>query len=445
MIAESRNATGSKLRLLASVPLTVVLIVVCLVAVRDLYDQGLASYVFSYTRSEGRLEAAVGLDPAIAAHSKAIGDRALHSVIPPQPHVARDHYRNALLISPYDAIHWLDWALVNEALGENVVAADSLLVACRLAPNLAQAHKEYGDLMLAQGDIDAAIESHSKAIELEPIHARPLYSLYWGLGIGPLEVAQRLLEPDPALLRQYLLDSMTWVEADQMRALWTELDSWSDGACDADAYRAYFDYLIVRREYAAAQDAWADIVQRFYGMDRVEAGKPFWNDQLDVSVNQFQGGLEWRIPERIPKGVRAAISKASGADNKPSLWLHFDGKENVSFSHIRHYLFLKPGRQYRLACRGTSLNITTDNGPLLHLKLVGETAATYFESEPLTGTGQRTLEILFPTPVDVWLAQLTILRRPSKKMNNMIGGDAWFTDFVLEELTPGTDEAGEKQ
>ncbi len=239
MTAESRNAPGSKLRLLISIPLVVVLFAVCFVAVKVFYDRGLASYVFNYTRSEARLETALGLDPAIAAHSKAIGDRALHSIIPPQPLVARDHYYNALLISPYDAAHWLDWALLNEALGENEAAANSLIVARQLAPNLAQAHKEYGDLMLAQGDVDAAIESHAKAIELEPIHARPLYSLYWAWGISPLEVAQRLLEPEPELLRRYLLDCMTWLEAGQMRPLWTELGGWSDGACDADAYRVY--------------------------------------------------------------------------------------------------------------------------------------------------------------------------------------------------------------
>lgn len=442
MIAKPEEPARLLSRLGVAIPLCVVLVAVCALATKVLFIQGLAAHAFDYSDREDWRETAANLDPTASDYSKALGDRFFRQVLPPDPRTAIGHYRNALLRSPYDAIHWLDWASVNNALGDKAEAGESLLIACEFDPNNALVHKQYGDLLLERGDIDGAIASHSKAILLKPEAARPLCSLYWSLGLDPLKVARRLIGSDSLLLRAYLLDCMTWVEVDQMHPLWTELRSWNDEACDSETHRRYFDYLIVRKAYDAARETWGDIVERFYGMSREEANKPFWNGQLDVPVRCFSGGLEWRISDRTPQGVRSTISNSRGTENMPSIWLHFDGKENVNFSHVWHYFFVEPGKSYRLSCHASSLNITTDNGPLLRISLIGD-KATHRESKPVTGTGQRIIEIEFQTSEETEWARLTIVRKPSGKMNNMIGGDAWFSDFSLEELETTAEEPTE--
>lgn len=434
MSSQSRLKVRSLLRVPVSVVLCVVLAVTCALATKSLFNQGLAAYIFGYSDRPNRSEVAVCLDPTVDDYFKAIGDERFRQVLPPDPRAAAVHYRAALLQSPYDAIHWLDWAMVSDALGDRELALESLLTARRLDPNNALVHKEYGDLLLEQSRLEDAIASHSKAIRLQPQLARPLYSLYWSLGQSPMQVARQLIGQEPALLRGYLIDCLSWIDAEQMVPLWNELRDWDDEICDAVTYRHYFDYLIKHRAYDASRETWGDIVERFYEMGREEASKPFWNGKLDIPISRFNGGLEWRIIESSHIGVSVSFSKAGRMRDEPSIWIHFNGKENVAFSHVHHDFFVQPSKHYRLSCKVDTLNITTDNGPQISVVLRGSKPVS-LESEPVTGTGTRVLSLDFTTPDDANWAGLSIVRKPSKKMNNMIAGDAWFSDFALSELS----------
>lgn len=413
------------------------LVILSTAATRRLIEQARAEFAFEYSTEPNRLTA-LDLDPAIADYARARGDYWLKRAIPPRLDFAASEYRTALELNPREAFHWSDWGQVCWQMGRIDEAKRAFATADELDPKNHVIQREIGDFLLLQGQVDAAAAHHARAIRLQPGLARGIYVVYWHLGRSPDAIGQALLGDDPALLRRYFLDCLTWVDPEQAERLWKMVGRRA-GALDAECYRDYFDFLIAKARFSRAETLWQDIARKFYNAPWNREEDAFWNGKLGFPATSFDGGLEWRIDQHMPPGVQAVISAHQGAEQSSCLWIHFDGKENVAFSHVRHFFFVKPEKMYRLSCWVRAIGITTDNGPYLRLTLYCDPPVRR-AGKIVEGTGVWELEEEFVVPPGCRWAEIEIRRDPIMKLDNKIKGDVFYDDFVLEELTPATSE-----
>ncbi len=425
----------------AKILIMALLVVVCvgtgyLLAMRDW-----ASTVYLYL---DRVDDARRIDPTQSRYAKTRGDTLLRQTIPPRLNSAATEYLKALRLAPNNVVHWRDWSEVTQRGGRSDLAAKALKTAEFLAPNDHLVQMEIGNYLLGEGRTDDAAQYHRRAIELRPSLAPTIYPVYWAMGWTAPATAHRLLTDDPELLCRYWVHSLEWLEPNGARELWDETRQTHGDVFDANSYKRYFDFLIANGEYGEAKNLWGSIVDEFYAdlpIENDEKDECFWNGDFKYRDPAFDGGLEWRISKSPPAETRAVISSSRGLRQNDCLWVHFSGKENIAFSHVRHSLFVEPGKTYSVKYRVSSLDITTDNGPYVRI--------TVFSDKPLVTKGpvvRNTVdwnrEETFSVPESAHWAEIAICRDQSSKLNNRIKGDVWFDDFTLEEIV--VDSGGEE-
>lgn len=348
---------------------------------------------------------------------------------------ATGEYRRAVRMDPSDSDYWVTLANALSLSGKPTSAADAYSMADRLDPMNHHIQQAIGNFHLGQGNLGLALEHHAKAIKQYPSLARGIYVLYWNLGQPVTEVAKALLGDNALLKQRYLQDALISSSPDEADALWRQFQQ-PTGTLDALSHRRYFDYLIKNRLPDRARQLWHLIAQTFYDSAWEEQAEAFWNRDFSRPI-LFEGGLEW-VQTPAPEGMSSELSKFDTVTGARSVYLSFDGTSNISWSGISHAFFVEPGKSYKISFRVRCRNITTNNGPYVRLTVPAEKTVQE-RSEPYVGMADERGEITFTVPPESFIAEMRICRDFSRKLNNKIGGEAWFSDFQLVEAdTPST-------
>jgi hypothetical protein len=144
-------------------------------------------------------------------------------------------------------------------------------------------------------------------------------------------------------------------------------------------------------------------------------------------------GFDWRYTAN-QKGkwtIRRTLSGAfSGAH---CLRIRFEGKENISFSHLYQIVPIDPMTPYRLTYHWRSRDLTTDQGPFV--EIYGYDCKGYYANgSMMLGThGWQKQEIEFTAPKDCHAVVVRLHRRPSHRFDSKIAGRLWLDDFKLEK------------
>ena len=115
---------------------------------------------------------------------------------------AIDDDKNKATTSEQDALHLIDEGHVHEANGRIEEARQCYQKAIHMAPNLARAHLNYGNALLAKGDFNGALDAFETAIKHKPDYAGAYYNMGNALlGNGKIDEAasnyRHALEIDP--------------------------------------------------------------------------------------------------------------------------------------------------------------------------------------------------------------------------------------------------------
>lgn len=410
-----------------------VVLCVCVGYALAIHDRASATYLYLDQTDEAQR-----LDPTQSKFAKTRGDAFLRQNIPPKLNLATAEYLKAVSLAPNDVVHWRDWSEIMQRRGQIDMAIKAMKMAEYLAPNDHVVQMELGNCLMGEGRLDDAAQYHHHAIELNPSLATTLYPVYWSMGWTTTKTVQSLLTSNSKLLCKYWAHALDWLEPKGAGELWDTIRQTHGDVFDTNSYKRYFDFLIAAREYGQAQDLWDVIVDKFYAISSVENSEKdnlLWNGNFQYRDSLLNGGLEWRISKSLPHDTRALVSFSKGLERNNCLWVHFSGKENVSFSHVRRSFFVEPATTYTLKYHVSSLNITTDNTPYVRV--------TVFADKPVITKGQVVgsvgawdCEETFFVPDGAYWAEIAICRDRSNKLSNRIMGDVWFDDFTLLKKVP---------
>ena len=218
----------------------------------------------------------------------------------------------------------------------------------------------------------------------------------------------------------YLEWMMRWGRADDAEIVWQKI--MASGTQNEDIQLKYIHFLVSQKQVKQA----ADIRRQNVGDIDSMTNAGF--------ENEITGrGFDWRYTAN-QKGkwtIRRTLSGAfSGAH---CLRIRFEGKENISFSHLYQIVPVDPLTPYRLTYHWRSRDLTTDQGPFVYVSGY-DCKGFYIQGPMMLGThGWQKQEIEFTAPKDCHAVVVRLHRRPSHRFDSKIDGRLWLDDFRLEK------------
>ncbi len=194
---------------------------------------------------------------------------------------------------------------------------------------------------------------------------------------------------------------------------------------EPDLLGEYVSTLLHRGRYRHAISVQTAFMETTDGPE--STGSNLFNGGFD---REFSGSpLDWRIYPADHAG--AARERHPDADAAWSLRLDFDGQANLNYSHVRQQAVVHPGR-HRFRARVRPDHLTTDQGIGFRIFDPNNWRRLDILTAHVSGTsGWKRVEKRFTIPPGTELIEVWIVRRPSLKFDNKIGGTVWIDDVSL--------------
>jgi hypothetical protein len=162
-----------------------------------------------------------------------------------------------------------------------------------------------------------------------------------------------------------------------------------------------------------------------------------WLGQSNDSQREFLVNREFRGPSKespfdwsLASIPSVTVTPTNGLD------VRFSGAENVSFSGVRQFTVVPPGR-YRFSAEVSSDNLTTDQGPLFRIFDAASPGTLSVETGAIQGTVRRSwisVEFMVTPRTEALAVQLE--RRPSQRFDNRISGTLHIYKVSLVPVAP---------
>ena len=112
--------------------------------------------------------------------------------------------------------------------------------------------------------------------------------------------------------------------------------------------------------------------------------------------------------------------------------LTFDGKSNVNFMGICHYVPVQPLTDYRFSAWVRTRALTSDQGVRFQLRSLGARSISGAVTPDVRGTSPWTrIELPWSSGADIHELQVCLVRYPGEQLGNRIQGTAWIDDVAL--------------
>jgi len=115
-----------------------------------------------------------------------------------------------------------------------------------------------------------------------------------------------------------------------------------------------------------------------------------------------------------------------------SVRLIFDGKSNINFVDVCHYISVRHSTAYRFSAWVRTRALTTDQGIRFQLHSLGTQDTSTAVTPEVHGTAPWTrIELPWSSGTDVQELQVCLVRFPSEEAENKIQGTVWVDDVAL--------------
>jgi len=205
---------------------------------------------------------------------------------------------------------------------------------------------------------------------------------------------------------------------------WVERRGYAD-----DALAGEFAEFLVRQGHPdSAASAWVQHLGTRLGDYR----KATYLYNGDFESEPAQSPFDWNLPRTL--GVEVARDCMTAWSGKCSLRIIFAGTQNLDFVAASQLTFVRPG-PYRFHAFIRTEGLTTDQGIQFRISDAEAPARMDIVFGQFTGTSSWSgVEQDIVVAPETRLLQVQVIRRPSMKFDNKIGGTAWIDELKLEPL-----------
>jgi carbohydrate binding protein with CBM4/9 domain len=373
---------------------------------------------------------AARLEPADPRNWYLLGRYWQYNLEDPDAARAIRFYLSALSLNPSSSEAWLDLATAYESESNLAAARDAFLHAKKVYPLSAEVSWRYGNFLLRQGELDSAFSEMRLAVEADPKRAAEAFSRSLRAGSNIETALARVLPPITEAYVDVIWDQTTdGHTSGNALKVWDRLASLHPRLSLNDSF-SLVGALLAERRIAEASRVWDQAVL-FAGLAELQSppGSVLWDGGFESSVTG--GGFAWLISEGS-RGVQIGFDNQEKHSGKRSLRLLFDGKSNINFEGVCHFVPVHPSTPYRFSAWVRSRSLTTDQGIRFQLRSRGTQNTSTAVTSEVHGTAPWTrIELPWSSGKDVQELQVCLVRFPSQQAQNKIQGTAWVDDLAL--------------
>src|SRR5713101_2701830 len=374
-------------------------------------------------------EHAARLEPADPRNRYLLGRYWQYNLEDPDAARAIRSYLSALSLNPASSETWLDLATAYESEANPVAARDAFLEAKKAYPLSAEVAWRYGNFLLRQGELGPAATEMRLAVQADPKRAPEAFSRSLRAGSSLENTLDRVLPPVTAAYLDVISDQTEDRHTGNALKVWDRLAALHPRLNLQDSF-PMVGALMDEKHITEASRVW-DQALSFAGLADLQGppGSVLWDGGFESGV--IGGGFSWSFPEGS-RNVQLSINMQEKHSGNRSLRLAFDGKSNVNFSGVCHFVPVRPSTRYRFSAWVRTKALTTNQGIRFQLRSLGTQDVSVVSSLDVHGAQTWTpIDLPWSSGKDVQELQVCIVRYPSEEADNRIQGIAWVDDVAL--------------
>jgi hypothetical protein len=374
-------------------------------------------------------ERAARLEPADPRNWYLLGRYWQYNLEDPDAQRAIRFYLSALSLNPLSSDAWMDLATAYESEFNLVAARDAFLHAKTVYPLSAEVSWRYGNFLLRQGELDPAFTEMRHAVEADPMRAAEAFSRSLQAGSSIETALDRILPPVAEAYIDVIRDQIADRHTANALKVWDRLASLHPRISLYDSF-PLVGALSAEIRIAEASRVWDQAVL-FSGLADLQSppGAVLWDGGFESGVTG--GGFSWLLSGGIGD-VQIGFDTQEKHSGNRSLRLIFDGKSNVNFAGVCHFVPVRPSTSYRFSAWVKTRSLTTDQGIRFQLHSLGTRDTSSALTPGLHGTAPWTfIDLPWTSGKDVQQLQVCLVRFPSDEAQGKIQGTVWVDDVAL--------------
>ena len=337
-------------------------------------------------------------------------------------------FRKVLQRDPQDPYRWLDLGDAYLEAGQNSDARYCLRQVLVLAPHTAPLLLRVADLHFQIGENQEALSITARILALIPDYDSVIFSDYTRY-VGRVEDVLRSGLPKGRRAAkswlQFLIQAGRLSDAERSWE-WIAGHGYADDALAGE----YAEFLIRQGHPDWAASAWA----HHMGARADDYDKSTYLFNGDFESDPIRSPFDWNVART--EGVEVIRDCTTAWSGKCSLRIAFAGTRNLDFAAASQLAFVRPGT-YRFHAVIRTEALTTDQGIRFRISdsevpaRLDEVFGQFTGSTPWSSV-DHDLEV----GPNTRLLRIEVIRQPSLKFDNKVGGTAWIDDLNLEPITP---------
>lgn len=384
---------------------------------------------FAAMQTPAALEHAVQLEPEDARNWYLLGRYWQYNFEESDARRAIHAYLAALSLNPHSANIWLDLATAYESEDDLTSARDAFLQARKAYPLSPEVSWRYGNFLLRQRELEPAFAEIRHAVEVNPEFGAEAFSRSLRAEPDVERILDRALPSNAyvyvSVIQKEVLEGQTEIALE----VWDRLSAIHPRLRLQDVF-TLVDDLMTKKRIMEASRVWDQAVV-LAGMAGLQGprGSILWDGGFESGI--IGGGFTWLIPEGS-QGYQISFDSREKHSGIHSLRLTFDGKSNVYFSNLCHYVPVERSTAYRFSAWEHTQALQTDQGIRFQLRSFGGRGDSVVVTPDIRGSAPWTkIEIPWTSGNDVHEMQICLLRYASDQEGHRIRGTVWIDDVAL--------------
>jgi tetratricopeptide (TPR) repeat protein len=300
--------------------------------------QYLAAYV-SERPDLVSLQRAVKLSPGNAEYDYRVGR--YFSLVALSPAEAAQSYRSAVALDPHRARYWFGLAAAYQILGEKERQLDALARAIQVDPKTPDVAWQAANLYLVQGETTKAMSEFRVVLENDPYLEGAALQLCWRANPDVDALLRDVVPPVQSVYASFLDFLISRKQLAAASKVWMQMVQLHQPV-EAHHVFEYVRYLIAEREVAQARQVWRQATA-ICDLSNYQPSSANLVINGDFSLPLLNAGLDWLYEK--PAGVSFALDPTESHLSTHSLLISFAGAaiEDVG---IRQLVPVDPDRRY---------------------------------------------------------------------------------------------------
>ena len=304
---------------------------------------------------------------------------------------ARQLLETAVALDPYNAEADIELGLSHEAAGD-YRGAERLFLGAYAVDDTYLPRWSLANYYFRRGNLPAFWEWARSAAEMPSDNTEPLFELCWSVSPDANEIARRILNDNPRLIRQYFDFLVTKNQMSAAAEIAERLSRIGDPSSDTPRMFLLVDRLLNANEGDAAKSLWNVLIERKW----IVAEKSAPNNP-DFARDPLPVGFDWALPSSL--GLHSWPGP-SGLETE------FSGDEPESCTVAEQAIVLSPGN-YEMEFRYRTEDIPPATGLRWQIIAAGS-GKVLAESPDLSSASLSDVRLPFSIASDASLVRLRL-------------------------------------